>query len=441
MEWKYYKDEIESSGSDCAWIDYIVFPSLGNPVYTDIEIDETVFDLAVEQGDSLETSFNISNIGDNILNYSITKEYVLSGVEENGGPDDFGYVWFDSNDSNGPEFNWTEVSDTATQLSFTHNCVATELMDIGFEFPFYGETYSQLRINPNGWVGFGSDNETWLNTRVPSSGAPYPALLAFWDDLHPLDVEGGGGEVYYEAYEDSLVVWYHNVEHWETNPGTYDFQIIMYSNGDVLYQYNTVTGAVESQTIGMQNSDTSIATQVVFNSGYVENGLAIKFINPIDWLALDNSNGEVLVGSSNQINFKIRSNELSSGDFVCNLKISSNDFDNSEIIIPVNLAVNSVSIDDENLLAYNWSLSQNYPNPFNPVTKINFTVKSGNLDKVNLIVYNVLGETIWEMGNRNLSSGFHTVRFNGNNINSGVYFYSLIVDGKREFVKKMVMTK
>ena len=41
FEWKYIKDTYVSSGSDCVWIDYIIFPAIGVP--TSIENEEAVF--------------------------------------------------------------------------------------------------------------------------------------------------------------------------------------------------------------------------------------------------------------------------------------------------------------------------------------------------------------------------------------------------------------
>jgi len=79
-----------------------------------------------------------------------------------------------------------------------------------------------------------------------------------------------------------------------------------------------------------------------------------------------------------------------------------------------------------------------YPNPFNPETKINFTlVKSA---KVNLSVFNANGEIVGSLLNRELQSGKHSVAFNGVNLNSGVYFYKLTVDGN-SVVRKIALVK
>jgi hypothetical protein len=73
------------------------------------------------------------------------------------------------------------------------------------------------------------------------------------------------------------------------------------------------------------------------------------------------------------------------------------------------------------------TLYQNYPNPFNPVTQIRFAL--AKTADVKLSVYNIAGQIVAELVNGKKKSGFHTVFFNGEKLNSGVYYYILEVDG------------
>ncbi|HXK50490.1 MAG TPA: T9SS type A sorting domain-containing protein, partial [Clostridiales bacterium] len=86
----------------------------------------------------------------------------------------------------------------------------------------------------------------------------------------------------------------------------------------------------------------------------------------------------------------------------------------------------------------NFNLEQNYPNPFNPVTEIRFSIN--NDANVKLAVYNIKGELVSNLKNEKMVKGLHTVNFDASNLNSGVYFYKLSVDGMAE-TKKMVLTK
>jgi len=86
----------------------------------------------------------------------------------------------------------------------------------------------------------------------------------------------------------------------------------------------------------------------------------------------------------------------------------------------------------------NFELFQNYPNPFNPTTTINYQIKENSF--VKLSVFNSKGEEISILVNDIKSSGNYSIEFDGSDLNSGVYFYQLSVDGIANN-KKMILTK
>jgi len=80
----------------------------------------------------------------------------------------------------------------------------------------------------------------------------------------------------------------------------------------------------------------------------------------------------------------------------------------------------------------------NYPNPFNPETVINFNLQSAA--KINLSVFNIKGELVSTLINGNQTAGHHTVKFDGSQLNSGVYFYRLSA-GHENVTGKMMLVK
>jgi N-acetylneuraminic acid mutarotase len=87
---------------------------------------------------------------------------------------------------------------------------------------------------------------------------------------------------------------------------------------------------------------------------------------------------------------------------------------------------------------FTFNLSQNYPNPFNPITLINYDLyRSSN---VKLVVYNILGVVVKKLVDSFQTSGSYSVKFDGNDLPSGIYFYRLSAKDYK-ITKKMVLLK
>jgi hypothetical protein len=90
-------------------------------------------------------------------------------------------------------------------------------------------------------------------------------------------------------------------------------------------------------------------------------------------------------------------------------------------------------------------LEQNYPNPFNPTTQINYKVPNVTLSgvegsRVQLRIYDVLGNEVAVLVNEYKVAGNYNVKFEAQNLTSGIYFYKLSI-GNREVVKKMILMR
>ncbi len=92
----------------------------------------------------------------------------------------------------------------------------------------------------------------------------------------------------------------------------------------------------------------------------------------------------------------------------------------------------------ENDLLENFSLYQNYPNPFNPETTIEFSLPT--TQRVVLKIFDLLGREVLNVTDKEYTVGRHKIRFNGNNLTSGVYFYRIIV-GNYSDTKKLVLLR
>ena len=91
---------------------------------------------------------------------------------------------------------------------------------------------------------------------------------------------------------------------------------------------------------------------------------------------------------------------------------------------------------NDNLTAHNSiSVSQNVPNPFNGTARI--TVSSETSADVMIEVTNIMGQTIYT-SNEGRINGTKEITLNANNMEAGVYFYTVTV-GNESTTKKMIV--
>jgi hypothetical protein len=103
----------------------------------------------------------------------------------------------------------------------------------------------------------------------------------------------------------------------------------------------------------------------------------------------------------------------------------------SVIAVPCNKKKGEVNHSD------NYCLS-NYPNPFNPSTRIYFTLpETSNLQ---VVVYNSYGQEIQQLFKGIKEKGNHELLFDGKNLSSGVYYFTVKTDKLSE-TKKMILIK
>jgi len=84
-----------------------------------------------------------------------------------------------------------------------------------------------------------------------------------------------------------------------------------------------------------------------------------------------------------------------------------------------------------------FQLYQNYPNPFNPTTKIQYSIPEYGL--VTIKVYDLLGKEVTTLINEEKPAGGYEVKFNTDNLPSGIYFYSLTAHEYMETMKMILL--
>ncbi|MEM1040019.1 MAG: Ig-like domain-containing protein, partial [Pseudomonadota bacterium] len=210
--------------------------------------------------------------------------------------------------------NYDATGSTYVDISATGNVLTlgdevNQQQSIGFDFEFFGETYSDLFVHDNGFVTFGSGIGNAFNNANMSGGTQLggrPAIAALWNDLDT----GAGGTVYTQTVgapgAQQMIIQWDDVPLYSNGGNNGSFQIIISeATGEVRINYQDVdfqgTGADNGggSTIAIQDgSGTGIqhahntAGSVVAGSSVVFSGSATMAPLTIDLSTASDSNFE-----------------------------------------------------------------------------------------------------------------------------------------------------
>jgi len=197
-----------------------------------------------------------------------------------GGPDAYGYYVYDDTDldySEHPSYNWLEIRTLGTNKNLTDD--SKTMVDLPFNFNYYGDTYDRITICSNGWICM--DSTYWVgfrNWRLPDPSYAKTMIAGFWDDLGP----SGTNNVftYYDTDNNRFIIeWYHVQARWNTSYQE-TFQIILYDpaytptvtgDGVIEYLYLDVNNYDNSSgenyaTVGWEDSTESIGFSISYSN-------------------------------------------------------------------------------------------------------------------------------------------------------------------------------
>src|SRR6476620_4379991 len=118
----------------------------------------------------------------------------------------------------------------------------TFALPLGFTFPYYGNTYTTVHINTNGFVSFGSPCpiDCYDNFRTfPSTTSAFHNVIApWWDDFEVLSP----GQVIYKTSAGQAEIEFKNVENL-FGSATVTFKLVLTASGVFQIHYGSVTGS------------------------------------------------------------------------------------------------------------------------------------------------------------------------------------------------------
>ena len=308
-------------------------------------------------------------------------------AQTSGGPDLYGNVWRDSNDPNGPTYNWVEISNAPGTVEVSgladDNVVGPFFLPSPFQYYWY--TVDKIWIGSNGYIAFGNTQFSHPFPVIPTPNTSNNFIAPLMTDLNFVNTGTGAGNpanCYYwvSPNEDSVVVTFDSVPFWQNGTPAYTgentFQIILsYIDSTITFQYMTQSGASVSTldyvTVGIENNSGNDGLQWNHDV-YAPSLYAIKFypptsttqlINDASTSSIDNpTTGAVFLSKNLSGSFSLSSEIKNTGN------TTLNPFSISGIVRQVsNNALQVSNTTTSDTLQPGQSQILNFANPFLPI--------------------------------------------------------------------------
>jgi hypothetical protein len=225
------------------------------------------------------------------------------------GPDKYGYVCFDSGDTlweMAPVYDWIEIDPEEDDFDFrgantglsdgSDNQDRSIMVELPFNFQYYGENFDELTICSNGWAAFGNQRDLgdFRNTHIGQALGPNAQLCVFWDNL----MQDNQSKIltFFDEEESCFIVEWNKMHRLQNGGGAGEeetFQLILYDvrrfptysgDGVIIFQYKDVeNGANPARndipycTIGISNLDDSDGLEYTYWNQFHPG--ALPFVN------------------------------------------------------------------------------------------------------------------------------------------------------------------
>jgi hypothetical protein len=314
FKWSYAKDANTIGGSDCAYVDYITFPPVAPlPDPPDITVSPTLFNKTLALGASTADMLAMANIGELPLNY--TAQVIYSAVNKSQA------TVYPLNAS----YNTGSTTSAArTQTSLVKGYPTTEAGWMKFDISGIPDGSIINSIEFHGYVN--ATNYPYWNINPVTNDPVTASTSVLYSDII---AESASGYYLYRSEVSSYTTG------WKVHP----------------LGGNAVANLQAALTqnwfaIGIMDRDGSASYYIGFDGWSQTNKpylvIDYTYVPPYSWLTVNGSNtasGTVQPGNNDQITVGFNAGTLAVGAYNANIKITSNDPAEPQIMIPCTLNV------------------------------------------------------------------------------------------------------
>lgn len=236
-------------------------------------------------------------------------------VAATGGPDQYGYIWKDSFEPDGPAYSWIDITSTGIPITDLADDNTHGPFVMSGSMPYYWYDVKKVWVGSNGYVAFNGGNIAANFPALPSAGGTDNYIAVFMSDL-TFGGTGNPAQCFLQDEDDRLIISWINVPFWSvTAPGyvgSNTFQLVLdKSDSTITMQYQGTSGTTGSNgpVIGIESVTGSIGlarSQSLMPAA----GYAVRFYNPatpllqvkdasVEWVGEPGSRGTTMaVGAS-----------------------------------------------------------------------------------------------------------------------------------------------
>ena len=207
-----------------------------------------------------------------------------------GGPDEFGYRYTDSTTGFVP-YNFVDIESDGRLSSVSSMSQGFEVVDIGFEFQFYDNSYTFCYLNADGYVNFLEGTNSFAINEIPNAAAPNNFIAPFFADLNPAAVGWIYSKTIGSAPNRIFIVQYERVRFAASGVYLPTFQIQLFEGSNKIEMHYEAVRVFTNQDIliGIENEDGTQGLQYYQGNGLsaetdissVSQSGAIRFERPV----------------------------------------------------------------------------------------------------------------------------------------------------------------
>jgi hypothetical protein len=296
-------------------------------------------------GDVVNAQITVQNDGAYPLKYFIPG-YDEKGISDSW-PSDYHTYGYKKRTSYGTETNpiayeYQDISSTGVDISNAlRDDGAYYTLDMGFEFPYYGENMSVIYIAQKGFTAF--DNSVRPINSPSFPGNDYSprgiiSLLGTWLSYI------AQGKIFYQVEADRVIIQYDDVT--DEYSGTLTAQMVLHSNGDIRFYYENMGFPTENQGalnifIEDPNHEDGVLIHEWEHPTELYSGLALGFDYPGPDIIthVENGSGILAPGASAVVDIELSSESLTERVINRYINFISNDPANSQTSALVQLEI------------------------------------------------------------------------------------------------------